>query len=73
MKALESLTITGQYYIEGEVIIETACDDHDHYKRLPDVINYVGTHCRKTGWNSDRKRACYKSKTLDYSGFFSTC
>ncbi len=56
-----AIVITAHHVIDGEVVIETTCRDYDHYKSLPDVVSFEGTVCGKTGWNSDREYACYKS------------
>lgn len=47
--------------IEGELVLETTCRDYDHYTSLPEVVAYDGIVCGKTGWNSDKSYACYKS------------
>lgn len=56
-----AIVITSSARIEGELVLETTCRDYDHYKSLPDVVSYSGEMCGKTGWNSDRQYACYKS------------
>lgn len=56
----DALLITSEHILEGKMVLETPCQDFDHYKRLPDVVSYHGRVCGKTGWNSDRNYACYK-------------
>lgn len=56
-----AIVITSYARIEGELVLETTCRDYDHYKSLPDVVEYEGVVCGKTGWSSDRNYACYKS------------
>lgn len=57
----DKILITVKHVIEGQVVVETTCNDFDDFKRLPDVISYNGTICGKTGWSSDTGYACYKS------------
>ena len=40
---------------------ETSCSDYEHYSTLPDAVEMEGRVHVKTGWNSDRCRAFYKS------------
>ena len=48
--------------IGGQTVIETGCEDFDAYKALPAVVQYDGEVLGKTGWNSDRQIACYKTR-----------
>lgn len=57
----QAIVIQNACKIEGELVLETVCRNYDHYKVLPEVILYEGIVCGKTGWNSDRQYACYKS------------
>lgn len=59
--AVNAIPVTSSHIIEGQVVIETTCRDYDHYRSLPDAVTYNGVVCGKTGWNSDRGYACYKS------------
>ena len=47
--------------VDGVMCVMVDCADFDHYKRLPQVVNYLGVRCGKTGWNSDTNRAHYQS------------
>jgi len=60
----DKLLITAEYFLEGQVILETTCNNFDEYKRLPDVVSFRGVVCGKTGWSSDRGYACYKSVAM---------
>jgi hypothetical protein len=57
----DAIVCTGQYTIEGQLVLETECRDFDHFRSLPQVVVYAGRECGKTGWSSDTNRACYKS------------
>lgn len=57
-QAEKGIVITAAYLVEG--VLETNCNDYDHYKSLPDVVSYGGELYGKTGWSSDRHYACYK-------------
>lgn len=64
MKALEvpqAIVLTTVAYVDFDLVLETNCRDYDHYTTLPEVVNYQGVECGKTGWNSDRHYACYKA------------
>jgi hypothetical protein len=50
--------------VDGTTVLETSCPDYDHYRALPQVVEYEGVRCGKTGWNSDRGYACYQSNAL---------
>lgn len=39
----------------------TSCIDFDHYQALPDVAEFMGETYVKTGWNSDKYIAHYKT------------
>ena len=60
-QAVNAIVITSHGMVEGNWILETSCRDYDQYKTLPDVVEWQGQLCGKTGWNSDRGYACYKS------------
>jgi hypothetical protein len=57
----DAIVITATYVLGGETILETNCQDYDHFASLPQVVSYNGVECGKTGWSSDRGYACYKS------------
>lgn len=60
----DALVLLAVHKIEGEVVLETTCRDYDHYVTLPQVVEYEGRECGKTGWSSDTNRACYKSGVM---------
>jgi hypothetical protein len=47
--------------IDGETYITVDCFDFDHYKRLPAAVSHISGTLRKTGWNSDKHYAAYKT------------
>lgn len=47
--------------MDGEHHLIGFCADFDHYKRLPEVVEWEGRMFGKTGWNSDDCRVYYKS------------
>lgn len=57
-QAENAIVITAAYLVEG--VLETNCNDYDHYKSLPQVVSYCGEMYGKTGWSSDKHYACYK-------------
>jgi len=59
-----TIVISYAQRIEGEMVLETSCRDYDHFVSLPEVVAYDGIMCGKSGWNSDRGYACYKSSLL---------
>lgn len=63
-KVKDAVALTGQYTLDGQLCLETTCDDFDDFKSLPQVVIYCGIECVKTGWSSDTHRACYKQGGL---------
>jgi len=57
----DRLLLSGAFTIEGETVLVTDCRDYDHFRTLPTVVEYNGRECGRTGWNSDRGEAYYKS------------
>jgi hypothetical protein len=55
------LTVVRAEVIEGRTCVMVNCLDHDHFKRLPEVVSYNGHLLGKTGWNSDTQYAHYQS------------
>lgn len=55
------LKINALHVIEGEFVAETDCEDYQAYKSLPAAIEVDGRIMGKTGWNSDRGYAYYKT------------
>lgn len=63
MKALpvNAIIIDIHGILEGVVFAETSCEDYDHYRRLPQAVEFQGRVLGKSGWNSDRCVAYYRS------------
>ena len=59
----EFIKLQSIIWIEGEYIVEVECRDYNDYCALPAAISYDRMVMGKTGWNSDKCKACYKSKT----------
>jgi hypothetical protein len=60
-KRINAIVIDHAYALDNELWLETTCRDYDHLKELPEVVSYEGIICGRTGWNSDRQLAYYKS------------
>jgi hypothetical protein len=60
-KTVKGITILRQANIEGVLCLECNCQDFDCFQALPSVVEFEGTLCGKTGWNSDRNVAYYQS------------
>jgi len=60
----EYVKVLNWYHIDGAVVVITDCADYDAYRALPDAIEVEGHLLGKTGWNSDRGTACFKSGVL---------
>lgn len=56
----EAVVLTGQYTLDGKMVLETECADYDDYRSLPMAVIFEGITCTKTGWSSDTHRACYQ-------------
>ena len=56
MLLLQSVQVIGR-----DSIATVDCLDYDAYRKLPEVIHYMGKTMGKTGWNSDSGYACYKT------------
>ena len=56
-----AIVITCVHRLDSQLVLETACEDYEAYKALPQVVVYDSVECAKTGWSSDRCYACYKS------------
>ena len=59
-----AITLSATYNLGGETVLETTCRDFEHFITLPEVVEYNGRMCGKTGWSSDRGYACYKSGAM---------
>lgn len=60
-KIPDAITLLVAAWVEGQLVLETGCEDYDAFKALPAAVTYQGVECGKTGWSSDTGRACYKS------------
>ena len=49
------------YVIDGDTVCVVDCEDYEIYKKLPQAIEVENKLCEKTGWDSDKQYACYKS------------
>ena len=47
--------------LDGTQIAETMCLDYPDFRRLPSFIRLDGIVLGKSGWNSDRQVAYYRS------------
>lgn len=63
-RASTSLAVLSHYEFEGETYVELTCRDYEHLCVLPEVIDCQGQELARTGWNSDRQVAYYKSGCL---------
>ena len=64
-KALfEYINIKASCTCENDSIVEVDCCDYDDYRLLPAAIEVEGKILGKTGWNSDRQYACFKSNVI---------
>jgi len=63
-KATNNLKVLSCHTIDMETFVEVNCRDYDHYASLPDVVELNGQLLARTGWNSDRNVAYYKSGCL---------
>jgi len=57
----EFLNISTAATVEGDSIITTSCPDYEAYSKLPAVVEFENKLYGRTGWNSDRGFACYKT------------
>ena len=53
--------VNWQVLPDGDMLIEIARMDYDHLKTLPAGILHEDVEYGRTGWDSDRCRAFYKS------------
>lgn len=55
-----ALSITRHAILDGVFWADTYCNGYDHYRALPQVIQFQGKTLVKMGWNSDIMMASYK-------------
>lgn len=64
-KVIQDEIVIEQYQkVEGNLCVTTYCKDYEHYRSLPDVIEFAAHRLGKTGWNSDTNRAHYQTRCL---------
>ena len=56
-----AITVTQSGHIDGIRWLYVDCDNYEHYKTLPQAVDYQGLVYGLTGWNSDRCIACYQT------------
>lgn len=57
----DAVAILAEHSLGKERVLETSCADFDEYSELPNVVRYFGRVYTKTGWNSDKGMAYYKT------------
>lgn len=62
---VKAVKILAQYNGFFGAAFNVNCRDYEHYKRLPDVLEYQGKHYAKSGWNSDLEECCYQHNPAD--------
>lgn len=60
-KRINAVVFAAEMVLDSRLVCETLCRDYDHYAKLPAAVEYRGLVLAKTGWNSDRNVAYYKS------------
>lgn len=58
------IRVISYFVTDGQEIISVDCEDFTEYKSLPHVVEFEGQILGKTGWNSDKNQAYYKSNIL---------
>ena len=58
---IESIVVTQSYDYEGVGFLCTFCHDYDQFAQLPAGVMFEGRSFGKTGWNSDRCVAYYRT------------
>ena len=60
-----AIRVQSENIIEGEIIVEVSCSDYAEFRVLPAAVkHHTGKRLVKSGWNSDKYRACYKTERL---------
>ena len=68
-KILEGyISISHCYTYQGTTFVELPCNDFREFKKLPNAIEIHGRILAKTGWNSDRFKAYYRSDAVSSLG-----
>jgi len=57
----EAIVLRGKETCEGVTVLTTDCSGYDDFRTLPSVVVYEGCLYGKTGWNSDRGVAYFRS------------
>lgn len=60
-KAVKGIRVLYHDTFEGTLCLVCNCADFDCFKALPDVVEFQGKLCGKTGWNSDKGCAYFQS------------
>jgi len=58
---IDAIPVVDETCIDGVTVIETPCPDADAFAALPTAVSWGGRTLGRTGWNSDRGRAYYRS------------
>jgi len=45
----------------GVKVLVSQCNSHEAFKQLPEMVNFEGTLFGKSGWNSDKEIAYYRT------------
>lgn len=46
---------------DGVTALLVSCNDHDQFMELPAAVEFNGVYYGKTGWNSDKNKAYYRT------------
>jgi hypothetical protein len=59
-----AINITNIQPCDGNVFLEVSITGYDEYETLPRVVLFQNATYKRTGWNSDRMVAYYKSDVM---------
>jgi hypothetical protein len=61
-QAIDGIHVRGVEKLpDGVVVLVTHCNDHGEFVSLPRFVIFDGVAYGKSGWNSDRKLAYYRT------------
>ncbi len=60
----DMIPVVSEHILDGQLVIETTCNDFDDFRTLPRVVSYRNITCVRAGWSSDTNRACYKQSHM---------
>lgn len=63
------LTLQSLFRFDDIWFAECDCNDYDHYKSLPNVIEAQGHVLGKSAWNSERNIAYYRDDKIIAKNF----